>query len=153
MRTPPEGTVALGQLNVDDHLHKGKTLSGDWALTLPAGIAADEDTMERGKVKFETYCTPCHGVSGEGNGMVHERATSLQQGWVPPTNLHEERIRTMAAGEIFNTVTNGIRNMQSYGSQIVPEDRWAIILYVRALQKAGAAPSGQLKETDRAQLE
>jgi mono/diheme cytochrome c family protein len=153
MRVPPEGTVALGQLNVDDHLHKGKTLSGDWALTLPAGIAADEDTMERGKVKFETYCTPCHGAAGEGNGMVHQRANSLQQGWVPPTNLHEERIRTMAAGEIFNTVTNGIRNMQGYGSQIVPEDRWAIILYVRALQKAGAAPSGQLKETDRAQLE
>jgi mono/diheme cytochrome c family protein len=152
MRKPPEGTVAHGQLRADDHLYKGKSLSGDWALTLPKGVEADEETMALGKAQFGIYCTPCHGVSGAGDGMINKRASGLGQGWVPPTNLHEERIRTMPAGQIFNTITNGIRNMQGYGSQIDEEERWAIILYLRALQKAGAAPSGQLKDSDRALL-
>ena len=84
--------------------------------------------------------------------MVHARASTLGQGWVPPTNLHEARLRTMPAGEIFNTITNGIRNMQPYGSQISPEERWAIILYIRALQQSSAAPISQVKDADRALL-
>lgn len=152
MRTPPQGTVAVGHLNEDDHLHRGKTPSGDWALTLPSGIAADEATMELGKAQFGIYCAPCHGFAGEGNGMINARASKLGQGWVPPTNLHEARLRTMPAGEIFSTITNGIRNMQGYGSQISPEERWAIILYLRALQKSSAANSSQLSDADRAAL-
>lgn len=152
MRTPPQGTVAQGQLQADDHFYRGKTPGGDWALTLPEGVDADEETMELGKAQFGIYCAPCHGHDGEGNGMVNARASKLAQGWVPPTNLHEARLRTMPAGEIFNTITNGIRNMQPYGSQISPEERWAIILYVRALQKSSAAPSLQLSDADRAAL-
>lgn len=152
MRKPPEGSVAQGHLQADDHLYRGKTPSGDWALTLPSGIDADEATMELGKAQFGIYCTPCHGFAGEGNGMVNARASKLGQGWVPPTNLHEARLRTMPAGEIFSTITHGIRNMQGYGSQISPEERWAIILYLRALQKSSAAPSSQLSDADRAAL-
>ena len=85
--------------------------------------------------------------------MINQRASKLGQGWVPPTNLHEARLLTMPAGQIFSTITNGIRNMQGYGSQISPEERWAIILYIRALQKSSAAPVGQLSEADRAQLQ
>lgn len=152
MRAPPKGAVAQGQLRTDDHLYRGKTPSGEWALTLPEGTLADETTMELGKAQFGIYCAPCHGYSGEGDGMVNARASKLGQGWVPPTNLHEARLRTMPAGEIFNTITNGIRNMQPYGSQISPEERWAIILYIRALQKSSAAPSSQLSDADRAAL-
>lgn len=152
MRTPPAGTVARGHLQADDHMYRGKRPNGDFALTLPQGIEADEETMELGKAQFGIYCAPCHGYAGEGNGMINARASVLGQGWVPPTNLHEARLRTMPAGEIFNTITHGIRNMQGYGSQISPEERWAIILYIRALQKSSSAPSGQLSDADRAAL-
>ena len=152
MRTPPQGTVAQGHLNADDHMHLGKTAAGEWALTLPEGMTADDETMELGKVKFGTYCTPCHGFGGEGDGMVNKRAGALGQGWVPPTNLHEARLKTMPEGESYNTMTSGIRNMQGYGGQTTAEERWAIILYLRALQKSSSTPVGQLNDEDRAQL-
>jgi mono/diheme cytochrome c family protein len=84
--------------------------------------------------------------------MVHQRASALKQGWVPPSNLHEDRIYYQPAGEIFNTITNGVRNMQGYGSQLKAEERWAIILYVRALQKSRKTPSGQLPAEERRKL-
>jgi mono/diheme cytochrome c family protein len=152
MRKPPAGTVARGHLNADDHMHLGKTPAGEWALTLPAEMQADEETMALGKEQFEILCTPCHGFSGEGNGMVNQRASSLGQGWVPPTNLTDARIRTMAAGELFNTITNGKNNMQGYGGQTTAEERWAIIRYLRALQTSGSAPEAKLNDEDRAQL-
>ncbi len=155
MRKPPAGTVAVGQLNADDHMHLGKSPSDEWAVTLPKGMMSDAETMAIGKAQFGIYCAPCHGVNGEGKGMVHQRASSLpasQQSWVPPTNLHEERIRTMAAGEIFNTITNGIRNMPAYGDQMDADERWATILYLRALQKSRTTSVGQLSDADRAQL-
>lgn len=152
MRPPPEGTVALGNLNEDDHLHLGKLPGGAWATTLPRSIRADDETMELGKVKFGTYCTPCHGYAGEGNGMVNQRAASLKQGWVPPSNLHDARFHLQPAGEIFNTITNGIRNMPSYGSQLDAEERWAIVLYVRALQQSRKTPANQLSPDERAKL-
>ncbi len=152
MRLPPEGTVARGHLNEDDHLHLGKTKSGGWARTLPAGIKADQATMELGRVQFGIYCAPCHGQAGDGIGMVHKRAEALGGGWVPPSNLHQDYLRTMPAGELFNTITNGIRNMPGYGAQIDPDERWAIILYVRALQKARGANVAELNEAERASL-
>ncbi len=152
MRAPPQGTVALGQLKADDHMHLGKIPSGEWATTLPQGIAADAKTMAQGKVQFETYCAPCHGFAGKGDGMVHQRASGLGQGWVPPTNIHEKRIQVQAAGMLFNTITNGIRNMPAYGSQMDADERWAVVLYVRALQKSQATNVGDLSDADRAQL-
>lgn len=152
MRKPPLGTVAVGHLRADDHLHLGKNATGGWSSKLPDGVVADEETMALGKQQFEIYCTPCHGFSGEGDGMIHQRASTLGGGWVPPTNLHEERIRFQPAGEIFNTITNGIRNMPAYGSQMDPEERWAVVLYLRALQKSRTVPAGQLSDADRAQL-
>ncbi len=152
MRKPPEGAVAQGRLNEDDHLHEGKTATGAFALTLPKTVQADDTTMALGKVKFETYCTPCHGFAGEGDGMIHQRASTLGQGWVPPTNLQEQRIREMPAGQIVSTIKHGIRNMQGYGSQLDAEERWAVLLYVRALQKSRATSVGQLSDADKAQL-
>lgn len=152
MRKPPEGTVAQGHLDADDHLHLGKNEQGYFATTLPEGVLADEATMALGKAQFEIYCTPCHGFSGEGNGMVHQRASALGQGWVPPTNIHEERIRNQAAGELYNTITNGIRNMPAYGSQMDDNERWAVVMYVRALQKSRTVGLNQLTDAERSQL-
>ena len=152
MRKPPAGTVAQGHLNDNDHLHLGNNAAGNWATTLPASMTADEATMKMGRAQFEIYCTPCHGFAGEGNGMVHQRAAALGQGWVPPTNLHQERIVNQPAGEIFNTITNGIRNMPPYGSQMDERERWAVVMYVRALQKSRTVGIDQLTDAERAQL-
>lgn len=85
--------------------------------------------------------------------MVNARATSLAEGtWVPPSNLTEDRLRVMPVGEIFNTITNGVRNMPGYGRQIPAEDRWAIILYVRALQRSRGASVQDLSGEERASL-
>jgi mono/diheme cytochrome c family protein len=109
--------------------------------------------MARGRQRFGIYCTPCHGQVGEGDGMVAQRAASLAEGtWVPPSNLTEDRIRVMPVGEIFNTITNGIRNMPAYGAQVPAEDRWAIVLYVRALEKSRGASIADLTEQERGSL-
>ncbi len=147
-----EGTVAVGELHDDDHMYAGK-LNGSFARTFPAGIKIDAATMDRGRERFGIYCTPCHGQVGEGDGMVHQRASSLAEGtWVPPSNMTEERVRLIPVGELFNTITNGVRNMPGYGRQIPAEDRWAIILYVRALQKSRAAELKDLSEQERESL-
>lgn len=139
IRPQIEGTIARGELDQDDHFYRGK-VDNTWARTFPAQIEINEQTMNRGQERFGIYCSPCHGQAGEGNGMVSKRAEALKEGtWVPPSNITEERLHYMPVGELFNTITHGIRNMPGYGRQIPPEDRWAILLYVRALQRSRAA--------------
>jgi mono/diheme cytochrome c family protein len=125
MRTPPEGTVARGQLKADDAFNRG----GD-TLNPVAKIPVDLTTelMERGRVRYNIYCTPCHSASGAGNGMV------VKRGFLPPPSLHDERIVQMPDGQIFQVISRGVRNMPSYGKQIPEADRWAIVAYIRALQ-------------------
>lgn len=137
------GTVAVGELRDDDHFYRGK-VNGQYAKTFPGQIAITEQTMERGRERFGIYCSPCHGLDGEGDGMVAKRAdllisTGRGKGmkWVPPASLIQEMIRIQPVGQLFETITQGVRNMPSYASQVSPEDRWAIILYVRALQRNG----------------
>jgi mono/diheme cytochrome c family protein len=109
--------------------------------------------MERGRERFGIYCAPCHGLSGEGDGMIARRAEELAQGtWVPPTNLTQEYLRQQAVGELFNSITNGIRNMPAYGSQVDAADRWAIILYLRALQRSRAGKVADLSPAEREAL-
>ncbi|MDX2054278.1 MAG: quinol:electron acceptor oxidoreductase subunit ActD [Polyangiaceae bacterium] len=151
MREPVKGTVAHGQLWDDDHLYRGKV--GDaWARTFPSQMTPNADMMARGEQRFGIYCTPCHGQTGDGKGMVHVRASTLGQGWVPPTNVHQEYLRQQPVGQLFDTITNGIRSMPAYGPQISAEDRWAIILYLRALQKSRAASLGELTAEQRQNL-
>ncbi len=138
MRQPPEGTVAVGELREDKHLYEGLQ-NGAMARTFPEAIRIDDETMARGKERFGIYCAPCHGETGDGDGMVHRRAAALVEGtWVKPTNIADPKISQKPVGELFKTISNGIRNMPGYARQIPPEDRWAIILYVRALQRSQA---------------
>jgi mono/diheme cytochrome c family protein len=147
-----EGTIAIGELHDDQHFYGGK-LNGIFARTFPPRVSIDDQTMAYGRQRFTIYCTPCHGQVGEGDGMVAQRAASLAEGtWVPPANITEERLRVMPVGEIFNTITNGVRNMPGYGRQIPAEDRWAIILYVRAVQRSRAVAAAELSEQERASL-
>lgn len=137
-RVPATGTVARGELRQDDHFNRGLQ-DGQWAGSFPADIAIERRTIERGRQQFGIYCQPCHGASGDGNGMVHRRSLTLGanvRGWVQPSNLHQEQVVRQPHGQLFNTISNGIRTMPAYGPQIAIEDRWAIVLYLRALQRS-----------------
>jgi mono/diheme cytochrome c family protein len=151
-RVPDPETVAVGELREDDHFWRGQE-HGVWARTFPPAFRVDEAAMQRGQQRFGIYCTPCHGFGGQGNGMVAKRADELAQGtWTPPSNLTDERIRNMPVGELFNTITHGIRNMPAYGPQIPTSDRWAIILYLRALERGHAGKIADLEPAERTGL-
>ncbi len=113
---------------------------------IPAVFAVSGDFVKRGQERFNIYCSPCHGESGYGDGEVAAHATALQHvadainGWAPPQNLHEDKILHRPDGHLFNTITNGVRNMPAYDKQISIADRWAIVAYVRALQLSQNAP-------------
>ena len=147
MRQPVPGTVARDQMVGDTHFHLG-TVDGNYATTFPSQVTIDMDLLERGRERFMIYCLPCHGVTGEGDGPVHQRAMQLLNlsptinngtTWVQPKNLHEEAVVDQPVGQIYYTISNGKNNMAGYASQIDTRDRWAIAAYVQALQVAGDA--------------
>ncbi len=133
MRKDVEGTVAVGSM-ADDALKVFK--NGDAYITgLPEEVKLDQALLDLGQQKFKVFCAPCHGMGGLGDGPVHERAAALGEGtWVQPTNLQGETTRAMTTGQIFEAMTDGIRNMASYKAQLTPEERWAVVAYIRALQ-------------------
>lgn len=153
MRPRVEGTIARGQLQEDDHLYRGR-VGEDWAASIPLPVT--KAFMERGRERFDIHCAVCHGTAGYGDGMVAKRADELTQlgkaSWTPPTSLHEEIARQRPDGHIFNTITHGIRSMPAYGSQISVEDRWAIVAYVRALQRSQDARIEDVPEDVRPTL-
>ena len=136
MRPVVPGTIAEGGLEDDDHFFRGK-VGQQWAVKFPERMPVTEKLMQRGRQRFNIYCTPCHGLSGDGRGMISIRALKREEPlWVPPSPLDKAAVREQPAGQIFNTITNGVRKMPAYGPQIPAEDRWAIVLYVRALQRS-----------------
>ena len=150
MRPPVEGTVARGQLQEDDHLYRGIE-DGEWAAGFPMKV--DSEIMERGRERFDIYCSPCHGLAGYGDGVVARRADSLREGtWVQPSSLHTELVLSRPPGHVFNTITNGIRNMPPYGFRISAEDRWAVTAYVNALQLSQNAGIEDVPEQQRANV-
>ncbi|MBL8821561.1 MAG: DUF3341 domain-containing protein [Planctomycetia bacterium] len=141
MNLPPvEGTIPFGY-SEDEHFNKGK-VNGQFVNGFPARIKdkLNQAFMDRGQRQFSIYCSVCHGTAGYGDGMVHrvatERATTDLSLWVPPKSFHDPLISSKPDGELFDTITNGKNKMLGYGYRLSPEDRWAIVLYVRALQQS-----------------
>ncbi len=155
MRLPLPGTVASGDLRDDDHLYRG--LTGErFAATLPPSLQpVTMEVMARGRERYRIYCVPCHGLAGDGDGPVSERALARQDspGWVKPLSLHSQGVREQPVGKIFNTITNGIRTMPGYAAQVSPQDRWAIIVYILALQRSQNAAWDDLPPAERQRLE
>jgi len=150
MRPPVAGAVARGAILGDPVLTSGK-VGEDWAETIP--VEVDRGLLERGRERYDVYCSPCHGLAGFGDGMVAKRADELLEGtWTPPSSLHSDLLRERAVGHLFNTISNGIRNMPAYGPQIPVKDRWAIVAYVRALQRSQNATVDDVPPDIRAQL-
>ena len=151
-RLPVEGTVAQGELREDDHFYRG-IVDGDWATTFPPNFEATPEAMERGQVQYDVFCAVCHGYDGRGNGPVHKRAEDIgSPAWLMPTNLHDEFVVAQPHGQLFNTISHGIRTMPGYRAQIEEDDRWAVVLYMRALQRSQKALPGDVPPEQRARI-
>lgn len=140
-RNRPAHTVAREDVSPEE----GATLlSGkrgkEFAQEFPESIAKRDAKLllARGQQRYAISCSPCHGLTGYGDGMV------AQRGFKHPPSFHDEKLRTMPVGQIFETITNGFGVMPSYAAQVLPEDRWAIAAYIRALQLSQDYPADQL---------
>ncbi len=118
-QAPPAGVIAQGDLELDSEAQHPPPVDG--AL------------LARGRERFDIYCSPCHGFSGKGDGMV------VQRGFPAPPSYHSERLRAAPAQHFFDVITNGYGVMYSYAARVEPRDRWAIVAYIRALQESQGA--------------
>jgi mono/diheme cytochrome c family protein len=165
------GTVARGDLEDDVQFYQGfervRDASGKWTVKyfdgLPPQFTSSPEhlaqVLKRGQERFNIYCYVCHGLDGSGRGPVNQRALELKSNgamditWIPAATLTADTISVEPDGKIFNTITNGIRTMPSYGSQIPTADRWAIVSYVRALQFSQKAPERVVPPDKRSLLQ
>jgi mono/diheme cytochrome c family protein len=125
--------IAFGDpafLKADDLHYAGKNPDGSFVRGFPADLTVNEALVRRGQNRFEIYCLPCHGKLGDGQGITKS------YGMATTPSYHDDRIRNMPEGEIFNTITNGKNTMFPYADKLSPDDRWAVVAYVRALQRA-----------------
>ena len=151
MRAWPEGTVPRGMLRDDDRFYHG--LEPDSTLTEVFPLPVNEGLLARGQERYDIFCAVCHGLGGQGDGMVHRRAEDLAQGtWIPPTDLTSQTVVERSHGHLYSSITHGIRTMAAYGHLIPPDDRWAIVAYVRALQRARNATLDDVPEEHRRTL-
>ncbi len=154
-RPRPAGTVAFGRgssapdadaLKADPAYYAGKTAGGEWVRGFPAQVEIGSRLLERGGQRFEIYCAPCHGALGDGNGITK------QYGMGATPTFHDDRLRQMAEGELFNTITHGKGNMLSYADKVETSDRWAIIAYLRALQRAQTGTVADVPPSHKSEL-
>lgn len=138
-----EGTVPRGFLRTDEQLYTGKS-GGQPVDTFPFPIT--KQVLERGRERYNIYCSVCHGRDGTGNGMI------VQRGFTHPPSFHIDRLRQAPVGHFFNVMTNGIGAMYSYASRVRPEDRWAIAAYIRALQLSQNATLDDVPPQERQRL-
>jgi mono/diheme cytochrome c family protein len=129
-RVPPAHTVARGMLRLDDHRYAGKDASGGWAQSFPAELTIDAAFIARGRDQYQIYCLPCHGATGDGNGITK------RYGMGATPTYHDDVRRKLTDGDMFNVITNGRNTMLPYADKIAPDDRWAVVAYVRDLQRA-----------------
>jgi len=143
-RTLVANTVPRGQLKEDRHLYEG-IVDGKPAETFPMPVTAA--VMARGEERFNVFCSPCHGRTGEGDGMI------VQRGFRKPPSYHEDRLRNAPVGYFFDVMTHGFGAMQDYSAQLPVADRWAIAAYIRALQFSQRASVDDVPADRRADLD
>jgi mono/diheme cytochrome c family protein len=134
-----DGTVARGTLQEDEAFFTGR-VNKVTVKELPFPV--DEKVVDRGQERYNIYCTPCHGQTGAGNGMV------VQRGFRPPPSFHSDRLRQADVGYYFDVMTNGFGAMPDYRAQISPRDRWTIVAYIRALQLSQHATAADVPGGD-----
>ena len=145
MRPPVPGAVARGYLRENASFYEGRTAEGSYAEDIPMPVT--RPLLERGQERFNVYCAVCHGRAGYGESII----MNGDYGYAPVPSYHQERLREVPDGYIYDVITNGVRNMPPYAHQIPVADRWAIVAYVRALQRSQRArpedvPANRLPE-------
>lgn len=143
-RPLPAHTVARGQLDEDEAFYRGMIGTN---LVTEFPLPVTREVLGRGRERYDIYCAPCHGRTGEGNGMIPQR------GYPRPPSYHIDRLRAAPVGHLFDVITRGYGVMYSYANRVEPEDRWAIAAYIRALQLSHDAKIADVPNEDRAQLE
>ena len=138
------GTVARGDLNLNEHFYQGK-IGGQLATTLP--VTVDRELLERGRERYNIYCSPCHDQTGSGNGMI------VRRGLKQPPSFHQQRLRDIQVGHFFDVITNGYGVMYSYASRVPVQDRWAIAAYIKLLQRSQNLELDQMPAEDQRQLQ
>ena len=138
------GSMSRGFSVGTDYVDTGK-MGNNWGSGIP--IPVTPELIQRGRERFSITCVMCHGATAAGNGITK------QYGLATVVTLQDDRIRKMADGEIFNTITNGKNTMMAYGPTIMVSDRWAIIAYLRALQRSQNATAADVPPEHRADLE
>ena len=142
MRQPVEGTVARGYRKADTEYYEGVDENGEWIEDMP--VEMTRAMLYRGKERYEIYCTPCHGITGKGDGIIMQGG----YGYVPAPTYHQDRLREAPDGEIYSAIFNGVRTMPSYAHQVKVEDRWAIVAYIRALQASQNVTEEEIQAYD-----
>lgn len=141
-RPLPEGTVAWGALGEDRAFHTGMSAGGAFVAESP--VPWTREVLARGRRQFDVFCAPCHSRTGDGDGMI------VRRGYKRPASYHEERLRGMPDGYFFDVITRGYGVMPSYAQQVPVADRWAIVGYVRALQRSRTVALAELPAGERA---
>jgi mono/diheme cytochrome c family protein len=141
---PEEAHMRIAFSAGTDYFNTGK-MGDQWGTGIPLPVT--RELMERGQQRFNITCAMCHGASAAGNVITK------QYGLATVISLQDDRIRKMSDGEIFNTITNGKNTMMPYGPNLVVADRWAIIAYLRALQRSQHAAIADVPEDHRAEMD
>ena len=148
-RQPIEGTVARGFLRDDTELFTGKRSGQQQQAAVPGQnnsfpddidyfpIPLTDEVVKRGRSRYDIFCSACHGLTGNGDGMI------VRRGFRRAASFNDDRLRQAPVGHFFDAITNGWGAMPSYASQIPVQDRWAIIAYIRALQLSQQNPNAQ----------
>ncbi|MCG8351095.1 MAG: cytochrome c [Chloroflexales bacterium] len=143
-RQPVEGAVAVDEIRTDEYFFTG-IVDGQEVDAMPFPVT--REVLDRGREQYDIYCAACHGITGQGRGMV------AQRGGIVPANLHDQRLRDAPIGHFYNVITNGYRYMYPYDSHVEPADRWAIAAYIRALQLSQNATLDDVPPAQRNNLE
>jgi len=142
MRPPVEGTIARGELRQNSMLYEGRDENGEFVTEIPFEVT--RSFLYRGKERYDIFCTPCHGAIGDGQGII----MTGQYGYVPAPSYHRQASYDMPDGQFYSAIAEGIRSMPAYNTQIKVEDRWAIVAYIRALQRSQNVPREEIEEYD-----
>ena len=140
-----DGVIAREMPQEVTAFHTGRTANDEFVTELPVELS--RELLERGRNRFEVFCSPCHGQTGDGLGMI------VRRGFKQPTSFHDPRLREAPVGYFFDVMSNGFGQMSSYASQIPVEDRWAIAAYIPALQLSQNIPVDSLSAEEQQRLE
>ncbi|MEM6328163.1 MAG: cytochrome c [Bacteroidota bacterium] len=152
MRQPVAGTVARGQLRTTENapFEQGRSASGAFVGDIPMEVTPA--LLERGQERYLIYCSVCHGPTGDGNGVIMVGNAGQGYGYTPAPTYHSDYLRDIEDGYLYSVIANGVRSMPSYGHEMLPADRWAVVAYMRALQRSQNATEADIPPEERDRL-